>query len=138
MSILPFAVPILVWMGVRLTGRLQDGRRIAAHLQANGCEALRINGTRLPDLQRGERGYRVSFQNRRGQSAEGTCAVSLLGGVRWTSHAMGFELVDDNGEAISSSLETLEEESVCLTCGGVIPARKSRCPRCGWSYRDAA
>jgi hypothetical protein len=107
-------------------------------LQANGCQALRITGTRLPGLQRGERGYRVNFQNRRGQAVEGTCSVSMLSGVRWTSHAMGFELVDDNGEPVPSSVETLEEESVCLTCGGVIPARKSRCPRCGWSYRDAA
>jgi hypothetical protein len=137
MTLLPFSIPVFVWLGVRLAGRWEDGKRIGAHLQMNGCEAMRISRSSVSGLQRGERGYQVSFRNRQGQAVEGACAVSLLGGVRWTSHTLGFELVDEHGEPVPTNPEALEEESTCLTCGGVIPARKSRCPRCGWSYKDA-
>ena len=44
---------------------------------------------------------------------------------------------EDEGEARSPSDDT-SEDSVCAACGATIPAGTSACPKCGWSYTDAA
>jgi hypothetical protein len=127
--ILALAVPVLLpWVGGRF-----DRKRIREHVEAHGGKVIDILrhwfggvGSRYLSA------YDVTYMTRHGKRVTATCVTSMTSGVQWVSDR-------PPGSVMEHSEETEAAESIgCLQCGAKIPAGRTRCPHCGWSYAGAA
>ena len=132
-----FAPVLLAALGVSAFWWLSqrpDRRRLQAAVRERGGEVLKL---KLKGWGRAERSYEVLFRSREGQLVTARCAVSLLTGVRWTEELLRFDIPESTfGDQAGTDIEALVDPAACLACGAAIPAWKSRCPQCGWSYKD--
>lgn len=104
--------------------------RIRAEVARKGGEVIGIRAL-------GGHVYAVRFRTREGRIVRAECTAGLIGGVHARSESVESDWVEGAIGEGSTTAEALDEPSLCLACGAEIPARKSRCARCGWSYRDA-
>jgi hypothetical protein len=58
--------------------------------------------------------------------------TSMFRGVQWVSDRPPGSSMETSEEAEEfAPAEAIE----CIACGATIPAGKTRCPHCGWSYK---
>jgi hypothetical protein len=62
----------------------------------------------------------IKLQVPSNRAAEARALLEASPGLLWEAHPAGETISDD----------------ACLSCGQIIPARKNRCPACGWSFLD--
>jgi hypothetical protein len=70
----------------------------------------------------------VKYETRRGKIHTATCKTSMFAGIYWADQAPG---LTDTDESPSAPPEPI----TCLACGTRIPASRTHCPTCGWSYK---
>jgi hypothetical protein len=115
-----------------------DRKRIREHVDSHGGKVIEILSDWFGAGGRSARAYDVTYISRNGQRVTAKCITSMTSGVQWLS--------DKPPESQMESLEVAEEtgrpetsgrsEAIdCIECGAKIPAEKTRCPQCGWSYR---
>jgi len=108
-----------------------DRDRIREHVERSGGKVIAIERNPFGKGwfgSGGERIYEVRYTTRHGKSIEATCKTSMFSGVYWTS--------DHPPESFGHDVSDVPAEPItCLSCGTRIPARDSRCPKCGWSYQ---
>ncbi len=100
-----------------------------------GNEVARFGGTVLSVTwnpfgrgwfgERSDRIYEVLYQTRSGSTVTATCKTSMTTGVYWSSDY-----------PISGFAQEKQEATGCLSCGATISADHTRCPKCGWSYKN--
>jgi hypothetical protein len=127
---IPLAIFIRLW-----AGRL-DRQRIAEHIEKSGGEVSDITWNPFGKGWFGtknERIYEVTYRTRSGRKVEATCKTSMFSGVYWTSEAPP----GDSEEAAGFEGESAQPEAIeCPQCGATIPPNRTRCAKCGWSYKD--
>ena len=78
--------------------------------------------------------YDVSYMTDRGKRVNATCRTNMWGDVYWINDrppGLSDESVP-GGESFRAA-----EPIQCLDCGATVTESKTRCPRCGWSYKQA-
>ena len=73
-----------------------------------------------------DRIYEVTYTNKAGKTIAATCKTSMLTGIFWSSDTPP-----------SDFSEEASEPTQCLSCGARIPAERTRCPKCNWSYDES-
>ena len=80
------------------------------------------------------RRYDVCYMTARGKRVNATCRTNMWGEVYWINdRPPGLSDESVPGGESSRAAEPIQ----CLDCGATIPESKARCPRCGWSYKQA-
>lgn len=133
-----FIVPIFLGIGIglRLISGHFDRARIREHVESSGGGKV-IEITWNPFGKgwfgsRDERIYDVRYRSKQGKIIEATCKTSLLSGVYWTSHSAPSDFMEPS----DSRAELPAGATECLACGATIGPKKTRCPKCGWSYKE--
>lgn len=129
------ATVIIAVIGIRILADRLDRQRIRDHVEDSGGKVLGISWNLFGRGwfgSRNERIYEVSYRAKNGRTVEATCKTSMLSGVYWTSDSAPADFMDR-----PEASDACQEPTRCLACGSTIPAKKSRCSKCGWSYKDA-
>ena len=123
-----------VAIGFRWVAGSLDRDRIREYVESGGSKVLDISSNPFGPCWWGsrERIYDVTYQTRHGQVHTGTCKTMMFGGVYWTGDAPPSRPVEKDETAYTTG-----ESIACLKCGSRIPAQRSHCPKCGWSYLSA-
>ena len=137
----PYPLPVvaaLIGLGIviRIIADRLDRDRIREHIKNSGGKVEDISWNPFGRGwfgSRGQRIYEVRYRGRHGKIVEATCKTSMLGGVYWTGDSAPAGFID-SAEGSGAPAEPMQ----CLACGSTIPGGKSRCPKCGWSYKDAS
>ena len=126
-SLFPGLIILALFTIIRIAADRFDRERIQAYVEHEGGVLIDIvwNPFGTGWFGSRERIYDVEYRTRDGKTVTATCKTSLWAGVYWTS-----------GTLPSGFTETSNEPTECMSCGATIPARKNRCPQCGWSYKD--
>ena len=132
-----FLFPILIAtaVGIRILAGKLDRERICEHVERSGGKVIDICWNPLGRGwfgSRNERIYDVQYRTRHGKIVQATCKTSMLSGVYWTSDSAPADFMET-----PEAEDDCTEPTQCLGCGSTIRARVTRCPKCGWSYKDA-
>jgi len=119
-----------------LTPKL-DRDRIRENVESHGGKVIEIS--RVWEWARHyDRCYEVSYLTARGKSINATCRTNMWRGVYWVNDRPPGLFSDQNkGDDLSMDYREFSraaEPIQCLGCGATIPANKTSCPHCGWSY----
>ena len=121
------------FIGIAAVGRLiadsMDRQRIRDNLAERGCKTIEIHWNPFGPGWLGEKGdriYEVIYKNKSGKQIVANCKTSMLSGVYWR----------DQANFIQNSENDADKEPVeCLGCGKPM-GNHSKCPECGWSYKE--
>lgn len=109
-----------------------DRQRIREHVEDHGGKVIDIESVWFGSSGRYGRTYDVTYNSRQGKRITATCMTSMVRGVQWVSdRPPGSDM-----ETAEAAKEPGRSEAIdCIECGTKIPAEKTRCPQCGWSYK---
>jgi len=106
-----------------------DRQRIREQVEAHGGKVIEISSRWFGSASRYGRTYDVTYETRHGKRVTATCVTSMMRGVQWLSdRPPGSDMEAAGGAGRSEAID-------CIACGAKIPARETRCPHCGWSYK---
>ena len=126
--VLTVAAVILI---VSMAGEL-NRQRIRDHVEASGGEVIDMARRWFGGVGgRYATTYDVTYKTRHGKRVTATCITGMMRGVHWVS-----DRPPDGGMETYEQAEAAEPIR-CLECGAKIPAGKTHCPHCGWSYAAA-
>ena len=122
---------LLIWLVLtwRVVMDRCDRGRIREHIARGGGKVVNISWSPFGRGWFGEgsdRIYEVTYTTRDGKAITATCKTSMTTGVFWSSEN------PPSGFSSESSKPTK-----CLACGARIPAKRTRCLKCNWSYEEA-
>ena len=110
-----------------------DRQRIRENVEAHGGKVIDIDSVWLRAAGRYGRTYDVTYTSRHGRRITATCMTSMMRGVQWISdRPPGSDRVTPDAAEEFGRSEAID----CIACGAKIPAEKTRCPHCGWSYKE--
>lgn len=122
-----------------------DRKRIREHIESHGGQVINIESNFFGAGLFGgssDRTYDVRYRTKGGKRATASCKTGMMNGVYWISRkppgemnetSEDFGLPDEVDEIPQSPAEPID----CLECGTKIESGKTRCPQCGWSYKEA-
>jgi hypothetical protein len=128
-ALVPYAqgALLILVIGIRVWFDRLDRERIREHVESRGGKILNISwnpfGNGWPD--RSARFYEVRYRTHRGRIVTAKCTISRSSGINWLREAP---------PGLPHAIEALAEPIACLGCGKQIPAQKTDCQHCGWSY----
>ena len=109
-----------------------DRDRIREQVEAHGGKVIEILSRWFGSGSRYGRTYDVTYETRHGKRVTATCVTSMMRGVQWLSdRPPGSDMETSEVAGGSGRSEAID----CMACGAKIPARETRCPHCGWSYK---
>jgi hypothetical protein len=110
-----------------------DRQRIRENVEAHGGKVIDIDSVWLRAAGRYGRTYDVIYTSRHGKRITATCMTSMMRGVQWISdRPPGSDRATPDAAEEFGRSEAID----CIACGAKIPAEKTRCPHCGWSYKE--
>jgi ribosomal protein L40E len=108
-----------------------DRQRIREQVEAHGGKVIEISGRWFGGSRYG-RTYDVTYTSHQGRRITATCMTNMFRAVQWISdRPPGSYMETSEAAEESGRFEAIE----CIACGAKIPARDTRCPHCGWSYK---
>ena len=109
-----------------------DRQRIREHIDNHGGKVIEILSDWFAASGRSARTYEVTYLTHNGERITAKCITSMTSDVQWISdRPPGSDRATPKVAEESGSSEAID----CIECGAKIPAEKTRCPHCGWSYR---
>jgi hypothetical protein len=126
-----FAIAFVIFLIVAMPR--YDGQRIREQVAAHGGKVIEISSRWFGSGSRYGRTYDVTYETRHGKQVTATCVTSMMRGVQWLSdRPPGSDMETSEAGGWSGRSEAID----CMACGAKIPAGKTRCPHCGWSYEE--
>jgi hypothetical protein len=115
-----------------------DRNRIREHIETHGGKVIEISREWFAWGSGSARTYDVTYLTSKGERIAASCVTTMLRGVQWLS-----DRPPGNGmEAVAAGEEVEPSEEIepidCVQCGAKIPAGKTHCPHCGWSYKKTS
>ena len=109
-----------------------DRQRISENIDSHGGKVIEILSVWFAGNGRSARTYDVTYMSRNGQRVTAKCITSMTSGVQWLiDKPPGSDMETSEAAEGSGRSEAID----CIACGAKIPARETRCPHCGWSYK---
>lgn len=109
-----------------------DRQRIREHIDSHGGKVIEILSDWFAARGRSARTYEVTYLTRNGERTTAKCITSMTSDVQWISdRPPGSDRFTPEAVKESGPSEVID----CIECGAKIPAEKTRCPKCGWSYQ---
>jgi hypothetical protein len=109
-----------------------DRQRIREHIDNHGGKVIEILIDWFAASGRSARTYEVTYLTHNGERITAKCITSMTSDVQWISdRPPGSDRATPEVAEESGRSEAID----CIECGAKIPAEKTRCPHCGWSYR---
>lgn len=142
-----YAMVVAIAISIRRYMDYLDRERIRAQVTSHGGVILDIEYNMFRSLlgpARGARVYDVRYSTKSGRVVSATCATTSFRGVTWLgaappglpdNAAFAAGMANASAEEREYSNSSAPEAITCLKCGASIPASKTTCHHCGWSYR---
>ena len=109
-----------------------DRQRIREHIDSHGGKVIKILSDWFAASGRSARTYEVTYLARNGERITAKCITSMTSDVQWISdRPPGSDRATPEVAEESGRSEAVD----CIECGANIPAEKTCCPHCGWSYK---